>query len=668
MKLDKKGEHGMKGIILKMNNLKLKLILSFSIILIVPAVLVGLFSYSTAKDAVKNEMRDGFKQTINVVSSSINNTIQPKIHDMNLLSQDITSKDYEGEDSPELRPHLAEYAELHPEVDSIFVGTTSGLMIQEPQGDFPADFDPREGDWYKEAMEKQGEVIISAPFLTRDTKEMVVVIAKATKDGSGVVAVTLRLEYLQSMVSEVKVGEEGYATLLDENRIFVSHPTREAGEKAVEDFFDQIYANKSGNFGYVFNGQERFMAFATNELTGWKILGSVATSEISDAAAPILSKLTWVLVIAFVIGAVLVFVIIRSIIKPIVDLKEKAMTISSGDLTETIHVKSNDEIGQLGQAFHQMQQSLKNLVQEVDQNAQQVAASAEELTASAEQTSAATAQVATAVQEVAGSSEKQTEGIDKNVESLEEISEGINRIAVSSTKVSELAHHTTIKAEEGGKAVTNTVSQMNSIHDSVSETNDLIKSLYERSKEVSSILDVITGIADQTNLLALNAAIEAARAGEHGKGFAVVADEVRKLAEQSQQSAKEIFEIVQGIQKDTENTVQIMVRVTDDVQAGVEISNDAIEKFHQILQSTKEITPQMEEVSATSQQMSASLQEVASTGSELVMLAKGNAATSEEVAASTEEQLASMEEIASSAQSLSTMAENLNVLISKFKF
>ena len=216
-------------------------------------------------------------------------------------------------------------------------------------------------------------------------------------------------------------------------------------------------------------------------------------------------------------------------------------------------------------------------------------------------------------------------------------------------KVSELSHHTTTQAEEGGKAVTNTVNQMNSIHESIMESNAMIKSLYERSKDISSILDVITGIADQTNLLALNAAIEAARAGEHGKGFAVVADEVRKLAEQSQQSAKEISEIVQGIQKDTESSVQLMTRVTGDVQAGVQVSNEAIEKFNQILQSTKEITPQMEDVSATAQQMSASVQEVTSIANELAVIAKGNATTSEEVAASSEEQLASMEEISASA-------------------
>lgn len=166
----------------------------------------------------------------------------------------------------------------------------------------------------------------------------------------------------------------------------------------------------------------------------------------------------------------------------------------------------------------------------------------------------------------------------------------------------------------------------------------------------------------------LNAAIEAARAGEHGKGFAVVADEVRKLAEQSQSSAKEIHHIIEAIQHDTKNSVQTMVRVTEGVDAGVNIANSSLDKFDQILQSTKEITPQMEEVSRTVQTISTRIQEVAATVSDLAIMAKGNAATSEEVAASTEEQLASMEEISASAQALSSMAEDLKKLISIFKY
>ncbi|MBY6268842.1 methyl-accepting chemotaxis protein, partial [Parageobacillus thermoglucosidasius] len=161
-------------------------------------------------------------------------------------------------------------------------------------------------------------------------------------------------------------------------------------------------------------------------------------------------------------------------------------------------------------------------------------------------------------------------------------------------------------------------------------------------------------------------AIEAARAGEQGKGFAVVADEVRKLAEQSRESAKRIAELIFSIQKDTENTVQMMKQATQNVKTGIEISQETMQKFSLILQGMKDISSQLEDISATAQQISAGIQELSSTANELAVVAKENAATSEEIAASTEEQLASMEEIASAAKSLENMAEELQKLVRTF--
>jgi methyl-accepting chemotaxis protein len=485
-------------------------------------------------------------------------------------------------------------------------------------------------------------------------------------DGTGVIALNLDISRINKAVSKVKIGEKGYPFLLDVDSKYIVHPTEKAGTKATDSLFDQLYAKSSGSFEYTFNGDEKKMVFTTNKTTNWKIAGTMYASEVSEAARPIFYKTLFIIIACLIIGSLTIYVVLQSIIKPLKQLKNQALRVSEGDLTTAITVNSKDEIGELGYAFSQMQNNLRTLIQNVETSAEQVAASSEELTASSQQTSAATEQVSVAIQEVASSAEKQTAVIDQNAASLDEIVQGVYTIAQRTETVSQLSNYTTSEAVEGGKAVRETVEQMESISQSVELSNTTIRTLFQRSKEVGTILEVISGIAAQTNLLALNAAIEAARAGEHGKGFSVVAAEVRKLAEQSQVSASQISELIQAIQQDIQESVHTMEQVTNKVDEGLTISQTAIQKFEQILSSMNETAPQVEEVAAIAQQISAAVEEVARTAGEMVILAKGNAATSEEVAASTEEQLASMEEIAVSAQSLSQMAEQLTALISKF--
>ncbi|MBP2242463.1 methyl-accepting chemotaxis protein [Cytobacillus eiseniae] len=658
----------MRKISYLLKNINTKLSIAFAVILIIPGLVIGLLASTTAKNTVEEEILTGIDENIAFLNKTINSTIQPKVHDIDYLYKEISSQLYNGDESPILRTKLNQYALLHPEAQSVYVGTETGLFVQEPKVQMAADYDPRNRDWYKDAMSHKGDTIISDPYISAGTDQMVITISRVIEDGTGVVAVNLYLDYLQELVNQVKIGEAGYAALLADNRKYIHHPDEVSGSDVVEPFYDQVYEKEKGRFEYILNGEKRKKSFLTNELTGWKIEGNVVSSEIIDAMKPIYYKTIVVIIIAMLIGGILVFFIIKSIVRPLKQLKDKAITISKGDLTEQIEILSNDEIGQLGIAFNEMQESLRRLVQQVNENAEYVSSSAEELTASAEHTTSATEHVASAIQEIASNAEKQTNGNRKNVEVLTEVSEGAARIAENSKKVSELAHGTMTQAEVGGHAVTNTVNQMKSIQKSVFESNQMIQSLFERSKEVGTILAAITKIADQTNLLALNAAIEAARAGEQGKGFAVVADEVRKLAEQSQISAKEIQVIVYGIQMDTEKSVEIMNQVMGDVQSGVKISNEAIEKFDQILLQTKEMTPQMEEVSVASQQMTTAIQEIQLTAKDLTLLAKGNASNSEDVAAVTEEQLASMEEIAASSRSLSIMAGELRDSIAVFKY
>ncbi len=652
----------------KLNHIKTKLILTFSFFLIIPTIAVGVFGYLKAEKEVTKAITDNIDTNLNLLNSSIDQTINSSIFDIETFSKEITTASYQGESTTELRKELAQYSKLHPEIFSIYVGTSEGDFIEEPIITDTSDYDPRIRDWYKESVENNGQIIISEPYPDITTGDMVVTISKTTADGEGVVGLDLNIKHLQDLIENVQIGESGHALLIDKSQTFIAHPTEEPAAPAEEEYYKKMFEANEGAFDFVQDNEKKYMSFHTNELTGWKIGGTLVYSEIKQAAAPILHNMIIIIVIALILGGCTMYFVIRSIIKPLKVLKEKAITVSKGDLTEQIQIKTNDEIGHLATAFNEMQNSLRVLVQQVEMSAEEVAASSEQLSAISEETTAASQQVASSIQEVASNVEKQAYGAKQSSELLNDFLHNTVEISNSSSVVTKLSYNTLLQAEEGEKVVENNVEQMNSIHESVTESNKMMESLYESTKKVSSILAVITEIAEQTNLLSLNAAIEAARAGEHGKGFSVVADEVRKLAEQSQKSVQEINTIVHTIQNDTENTVQTMLKVNNDVQAGVQISQETIQKFNEIIKSTKEITPQMEEISATAKQLAENIQINATIASDAADMAQKSASITEEIAASSEEQLAAMENVSSSAQSLTTLAEALKSNLSKFKY
>lgn len=650
-------------------NFHIKLFISITIIVILSSLLIGTLSYQTSKEELRNQILDNVSANVSRIDDVIKDLIQPKMTDIQILSNRIRGSQFQESNHSEIRKWLKFYQESHPEIAGVYVGNEDGIFVKEPAHlAVKAGYDPRERDWYIQAMENKGETFISEPYVAASTGKMVITISKALDDGTGVAGIDINLDKLEELVKNIQIGKAGYGLVLDKNNKYIAHPSAELGSEAVDSIYDKLYEKDKGQVNGVLNGESVILHFITDELTGWKIGGLIYEKEIDEANEAIL-HLSWIVgTIAIIFGIFAAVFIIKSLSRPIKQLGDLAVKVSGGDLTQYAKISTNDVIGKLGMAFNEMIDGLRTLTLQIDETAEKVAATSEQLSASSEETTAATEQVSNSIQEVSKNAEAQTSMVENVSHIFKKVSQGVEDIAERSSNVTELSRKAIQVADIGGQAVSKTVEQMKSIHTSVSQSQSIIHSLYDSSKQINEILNVITGIADQTNLLALNAAIEAARAGEHGKGFAVVADEVRSLAEQTQSSAKEIQEIIKKIQDDTENTVKMMKQISVNVDDGVEITSEAIEQFNHILQTTKEISPQMEEVSEAVKEMSKALQHVNEELDGLVEVAQGNNAASEEVVATVEEQLAAMQEISASAQSLASMAEELKSVTSNMKY
>ncbi|WP_461200766.1 methyl-accepting chemotaxis protein [Anoxybacillus sp. TBDG-1] len=418
-------------------------------------------------------------------------------------------------------------------------------------------------------------------------------------------------------------------------------------------------------------GRELMKQFddAADDLADFKQRMLEKASDVNSAQVASVQR--WMIIwgiIALIIGIGVALYISFLISRPVRALSKMAKQVAAGDLTEQeIRIKNKDEIGELAVSFKEMSTNLRNIIREVALNAEQVAASSEQLTASAEQTSKATEQITMVIQDVSVGVEKQVQRVEETSETIREMSQGIDHVAHRAERAAEMAGTASKKALGGSNIIQTAIMQMNTINETVVNLSSSIKGLGGRSNQIGQIVDAITAIAEQTNLLALNAAIEAARAGEQGRGFAVVADEVRKLAEQSARSAQQISLLIASIQKETGDAVQSMETTTHETSKGISVIQTAGQSFREIKEAVEVVNSQIEEVSSFIQQMSAGANEIVRAMEMMKKVAESTAEGTQEVSAATEEQLASMEEISASAHALANMAESLKELIQKFK-
>jgi methyl-accepting chemotaxis protein len=372
-------------------------------------------------------------------------------------------------------------------------------------------------------------------------------------------------------------------------------------------------------------------------------------------------------VVFLLVSLLLLYVITTYIVKPLKMLSSKVQDIGKGNLTVNVEKHGKDEIGQLSESIQLMIDDLKNMIGGITSVTGKLYTSSEVILQNAQETKNATQVVSHSLDEVATGIDQQFVKTETNTKAMEEMSSGVQHIATMATAVSELSLETLQEAEDGKKFANKMMNQIQLLHTTFQESAHMMKELDERSKKINEVTNVIKEISSQTNLLALNAAIESARAGEHGKGFSVVAEEVRKLAEQSEISAATISTIISEINEVGQSTFISMNKVENVVETSMEEFELINQSYDNIHRSVKNVTSSIQEVSATAEEIAASSEEVSSALLETYQIAKGTDHNTKIMVASTRKQDEAIKEMFLTLTSLAKMTDELNKLTHKFE-
>ncbi|GEN34650.1 methyl-accepting chemotaxis protein [Aneurinibacillus danicus] len=647
--------------------LRAKLNVAFAITLLVPSLLIGIFSYQTARTKVENQLTEAAKQNVQLLNHTINQMLEAKKQEVEFLAGYLQADAIQSANDPAVRKILTKFQETQPMLERTYIGTEAGVFIKWPMTQMKKGFDPRQRPWYKDAVSSPEETIVTSPYIAASSKNMVVTIARMTRDGKGVVGMDVSLKKLADITKQVQVGKSGYAFITDKDGNVIVHPEYQAGERIKDaSWFQPMLQTAAGEYEALIEGEQKKVTYVSNAETGWKIGGAMLKRETDDAARPILYTMLVVVPLTTVIGVVLVYFLVSSMTAPLKKLMMGAHKIKEGDLRTQMNVKSRDEFGQLGHSFNQMNESLRNIVAHMNDTAEHLAASSEQLSASSDQTKSASGRIASIVHRVVAEYRSQEKRVAATSNTVKEMATAVQHIAVRAETVSDSAVRASQLSGEGKHAIETVSEKMSAIHGTVRQLDEKMEMLGERSREIGTIVAFINEISEQTNLLSLNAAIEAARAGDQGRGFAVVADEVRKLANQTGEASHRIEQEIHRIQREIEGMVNAMKQGASEVEGGIHTVTAAGESFLDIDRAVQEVTGQIQEISASTEQIAASTEEVVAAMNHIAKRTTENNQSLESISKATDEQLSSMEEIAASSHSLANLAEEMQQQLRRF--